>query len=101
MASPRDLLGIRLARTLWGRWRSMPPPERERLRELAESAKEAALEVRGTSGRDPAAQELHAANGTLAAARAELRIGRRGLDDRGGQGLVGRVQVLLGGIAVR
>jgi hypothetical protein len=62
------MLGIRLTRILWSRWHRMAPPERERLRDLAESAKEAALEVRGTNDRESAERDLRTVNETLAAA---------------------------------
>jgi hypothetical protein len=71
MALRPGQVGIRLTRTLWGRWRSLPAGERERLRDLAESAKEAALEVRGSSDRDSADRDLRTANEHLAAAIVE------------------------------
>jgi hypothetical protein len=65
------MLGVRLTRVLWGWWRRMPPPERDRLHDLAETAKEAALEVRGSADREAAERDLRATNETFAAALVE------------------------------
>lgn len=65
------MLGVRLARTLYGRWRSLGPAARQRLEPLAEETKSRALEARGASDRDAAERDLHAANETLAAALVE------------------------------
>jgi hypothetical protein len=65
------VLGIRVARSLYARWRTLPPTNRKRLAPLAEDTKERALELRGLA--DPAAAErdLRAASETLAAAIVE------------------------------
>jgi len=63
---PRAGLAIRIARTLYGRWRLLAPADRLRLAPLAEEAKGRALELRGSP--DPDEPGLTAANETLAAA---------------------------------
>jgi hypothetical protein len=67
------LLIVRVARSLYGRWRLLPRTERERIADVAEDAKEKALEVRGATEpqRTEAVAELHAANESLAAALVE------------------------------
>jgi hypothetical protein len=64
-------LGIRLARSLHTRWRSLAPAERERIAPLAEHAKASALDLRGVADRPSAERDLAAANETLAAALVE------------------------------
>ena len=66
-------LGVRVARSLYGRWRLMPDPDRARIAGYAEDAKEKALAVRGTPAGERAAAEadLRAANESLAAAIVE------------------------------
>jgi hypothetical protein len=64
-------LGIRLARSLYGRWHRMRRDERERLRALAESAKDLALDVRGAGDQPTAERELYEANERLADAIVE------------------------------
>jgi hypothetical protein len=68
MGSGTFTLGVRVARSLYSRWRIMAPRERERLAHLAEHAKERALELRGAADRQAAERELAAASETLAAA---------------------------------
>ena len=65
------MLGVRLTRVLWGWWRKMPTAERARLQDLAENAKEAALNVRGSADREGAERALRATNETFAAAIVE------------------------------
>ena len=67
-AGAAGVLGIRLAHTLYSRWRRLAPADRERLEPLAEDAKGRALELRGTGDPESAGRELHTANHTLAAA---------------------------------
>ena len=76
MADPKALvegaragasLGVKVARSLYGRWRVLGPADRERLAPLAEEAKERALEARGAADRRDAERELAAANESLAA----------------------------------
>jgi hypothetical protein len=62
-------LGIRVARTLYARWRLLTPTDRARLEPLAEDAKRRALDLRGSSEPDDAG--LQAANENLAAAMIE------------------------------
>ena len=82
MASPKDLariaehtvtaaLGIRLARSLYTRWRGMRAEERERLAQIADRVKESALDLRGADDRREAERNLREANEQLAAAMIE------------------------------
>jgi hypothetical protein len=70
-AGAAAVVGIRLARTLHSRWRSLPSADRERIAPLAEDAKRQALDLRGAGDLEQAARELRAANETLAAALVE------------------------------
>jgi hypothetical protein len=70
-AGAAAVVGIRLARTLHSRWRSLPSADRERIAPLAENAKRQALDLRGAGDLEQAARELRAANETLAAALVE------------------------------
>jgi hypothetical protein len=65
-------LGVRVARSLHGRWRRLPATDRLRLAPLAGDAKERALELRGAADKDAAERDLRAANESLAAALIEL-----------------------------
>jgi len=65
------LLGVRVARTLYGRWRRMSATARAQLEPLAEDVKERALNLRGASDRDAASRELEQAGEPLAAAMVE------------------------------
>lgn len=65
------LLGVRVARTLYGRWRRMSATARAQLEPLAEDVKERALNLRGASDRDAAGRELEQAGERLAAAMVE------------------------------
>jgi hypothetical protein len=64
-------IGVRVARSLHGRWRLLPAGDRERLASLAHDAKEKALDLRGSSDRATAEADLNAANETLATALVE------------------------------
>jgi len=64
-------IGVRVARSLHGRWRLLPAADRERLASFAHDAKEKALDLRGSSDRETAEADLNAANETLAAALVE------------------------------
>lgn len=70
MSKPRDLvatlLGVRVARTLYGRWRRLSAKERDRLRPLADDVRERALDLRGTTDPAAAGRELQDANEKLA-----------------------------------
>jgi hypothetical protein len=59
-------LGVRVARSIYGRWRVLAPGERERLGVLAQTVKDRALNLRGTSDRPAAERELVSANRELA-----------------------------------
>ena len=65
------MLGVRVARALYGRWRALAPGAREQLAPLAEDAKRAALEARGASDSHAAQRDLRGASETLAAALVE------------------------------
>lgn len=64
-------IGVRVARSLYGRWRLLPPADRERIAAFAEDTKEKALSLRGASDRDRAEEDLRASSETLAAALVE------------------------------
>ena len=64
-------IGVRVARSLYGHWRLLPAPHRDRIAAFAEDAKEKALSLRGSSDRVRAEADLRAANETLAAALVE------------------------------
>lgn len=67
------MVGVRVARSLYGRWRQLPHAKRERIAGVAENAKEKALAVRGTAEAERAQAEadLRAANESLADALVE------------------------------
>jgi hypothetical protein len=64
-------LGVRVARSLYARWRVLPEADRRRIEPLAEDLKQRALEVRGAPDRERAGQDLRAASETFAAALVE------------------------------
>jgi hypothetical protein len=64
-------LGVRVARSLYGRWRILPSPDRERIANLAEHAKDTALAARGAPDPVKAEADLKAASEILAAALIE------------------------------
>ena len=64
-------LGVRVARSLYGRWRLLPAADRERIASFAEDTKEKALSLRGSTDRAQAEADLRASNETLAAALME------------------------------
>jgi hypothetical protein len=64
-------LGVRVARSLYGRWRVLPEAERRRIEPLAEDLKRRALDVRGAPDRERAGEDLRAASETFAAALVE------------------------------
>jgi len=70
-AAATAAVGVRVARSLYGRWRMLPQAHREQIAGIAEHAKERALAARGAANLDEAATELRAANETLAAALIE------------------------------
>lgn len=64
-------IGVRVARSLHGRWRLLPEADRRRIAQLAQDAKDKALDLRGADDRPTAEADLRAANETLAAALVE------------------------------
>lgn len=70
-AAATAALGVRVARSLYGRWRVLPEQDRRRMEGLAEDLKHRALELRGASDSERANEGLRAANETLAAALVE------------------------------
>ena len=64
-------IGVRVARSLYGRWRVLPAADRERIASFAEDAKDKALSVRGANDPTRAQADLRAASETLAAALVE------------------------------
>ncbi len=65
------LLGVHVARALYGRWNRMSAIDRERLAPLASDVKERALDIRGASDQAAAGAELEAASERLADAMVE------------------------------
>jgi hypothetical protein len=70
-AAATTAIGIRVARSLYARWRLLPDADRRRIEPLAEDLKEQALALRGAPDRARAGAELFAANETFAAALVE------------------------------
>ena len=66
------VLGVHLARSLYGRWRRMSGAARQALEPLAEDVKERALEVRGIVDSREAERGLREANERLADAMVEM-----------------------------
>jgi hypothetical protein len=64
-------IGVRVARSLHGRWRLLPAADRERLASFAHDAKEKALDLRGAGDPVRAEADLRASSETLAAALVE------------------------------
>lgn len=60
--------GVRAARALYRRWRTLPSEDRRPLRPLAEELKGMALDLRGRSDRGAADRDLHEAGERLATA---------------------------------
>jgi hypothetical protein len=67
-AAATAALGVRVSRSLYGRWRVLPEQDRRRIEGLAEDLKHQALELRGAPDAGRANEDLRAANETLAAA---------------------------------
>ena len=70
-AAATTAVGIRVARTLYARWRNLPDADRRRIEPLAEDLKDQAFALRGAPDRARAAAELFAANETFAGALVE------------------------------
>ena len=80
-AAATTAIGVRVARSLYARWRDLPRADRERIEPLAEDLKEQALAVRGAPDRAQAEADLCAANETFAAALVETAEADPQLDD--------------------
>lgn len=65
------VLGVHVARSLYGRWRRMSAGARQALEPLAEEVKERALDLRGVAEPAEAERELREANERLADAMVE------------------------------
>ena len=65
------VLGVRVARSLYGRWRRMSGAARQALEPLAEDVKERALDLRGVVDASEAERGLREANERLADAIVE------------------------------
>jgi hypothetical protein len=70
-AAAGTALGIRVARTLYSRWRLLPEADRRRIETLAEDLKTQALALRGAADLDKAEADLRSANELFAAALVE------------------------------
>jgi len=70
-AAASAAIGVRVARSLYGRWRVLPAADRERIASFAEDAKRRAFSVRGAGDTAQAQEELRAASESLAAALVE------------------------------
>jgi hypothetical protein len=70
-AAATTALGVRVARTLYSRWRLLPETDRRRIESLAEDLKEQALALRGAPDRARAEADLNSASETFAAALVE------------------------------
>ncbi len=70
-AAATTAVGIRVARSLYSRWRLLPEADRRRIEPLAEDLKGQAFAVRGAPDRDQAEANLLVANETFAAALVE------------------------------
>lgn len=70
-AAATTAIGIRVARSLYTRWRLLPEGDRRRIEALAEDLKSQAFALRGAPDRARAEADLFAANETFAAALVE------------------------------
>jgi predicted alpha/beta-hydrolase family hydrolase len=80
-AAATTALGIRVARSLYARWRLLPEPDRRRIESLAEDLKTQALALRGAQDRTSAQADLFAANESFAAALVETAEADPELDE--------------------
>ena len=80
-AAATTAVGIRVARSLYARWRILPAADRQRIEPLAEDLKEQALAIRGVPDRARAEADLFAANETFAAALVETAEADQELDE--------------------
>src|SRR3954451_13610810 len=72
-------VGIRVARSLYARWRVLAPDQRALLEPHAERLKGSALDLRGSGDRPGAERDLSAASQAMAAALVEAAEGDREL----------------------
>jgi hypothetical protein len=70
-AAAGTALGIRVARSLYTRWRLLPEADRRRIETLAEDLKTQALAMRGSADLEKAEADLRSANELFAAALVE------------------------------
>jgi hypothetical protein len=70
-AAASAAIGVRVARSLYGRWRVLPQGDRERIASFAEDAKQKAFSVRGANDQTQAQADLRAASENLAGALVE------------------------------
>ena len=70
-AAAGTALGIRVARTLYSRWRLLPESDRRRIEPLAEDLKAQAFALRGATDVEQAEADLVSANQIFAAALVE------------------------------
>jgi hypothetical protein len=80
-AAATTALGIRVARSLYARWRLLPEPDRRRIESLAEDLKAQALAIRGATDRKSAQADLLVANESFAAALVETAEADPELDE--------------------
>ena len=80
-AAATTAVGIRVARSLYARWRILPERDRQRIESLAEDLKEQAFAIRGAPDRARAEADLFAANETFAAALVETAEADPELDE--------------------
>jgi hypothetical protein len=64
-------IGVRVARSLYGRWRVLPEADRARIARFAQDTKDKALDLRGAGDRASAEADLRVSSETLAAALVE------------------------------
>jgi hypothetical protein len=64
-------IGVRVARSLYGRWRVLPEADRARIARFAQDTKDKALDLRGAGDPASAEADLRVSSETLAAALVE------------------------------
>jgi hypothetical protein len=70
-AAAGTAIALRVARSLYGRWRLLPEADRRRIETLAEDLKAQALAMRGAADLEKAEEDLRSANRLFAAALVE------------------------------
>jgi hypothetical protein len=76
-------VGVRVARSLYGRWRVLPEADRRPLETLAEDLKTRALELRGAVDAERARSELRSASESFATALVRTARADPELDEPG------------------